>query len=26
MIKVTIADPGDVGELLDAAQYTELTK
>ena len=26
MIKVTIADPGDVGELLDAAQYTDLTK
>jgi glycine cleavage system H protein len=26
MIKVKIADPGDVGELLDAAQYTDLTK
>ena len=26
MIKVTIDDPGDVGELLDAAQYTDLTK
>ena len=26
MIKVKIADPGDVGELLDAAKYTDLTK
>ena len=26
MIKVKIADHGDVGELLDAAKYTDLTK
>ena len=26
MIKVKIADPGDVGELLDPTQYTDLTK
>ena len=26
MIKVKVADPGDVGELLDSAQYTDLTK
>ena len=26
MIKVKIADPGDLGELLDAATYTDLTK
>jgi len=26
MIKVKIADLGDVGELLDAAKYTDLTK
>ena len=26
MIKVKIEDPGDVGELLDAAKYTDLTK
>jgi glycine cleavage system H protein len=26
MIKVKIADPGDLGELLDSAQYTGLTK
>lgn len=26
MIKVTITDPGDVGALLDATQYTDLTK
>ena len=26
MIKVKIADPCDVGELLDAAKYTDLTK
>jgi glycine cleavage system H protein len=26
MIKVKIADPGETGELLDAAQYTDLTK
>lgn len=26
MIKVKIADPGDVGELLDATQYADLTK
>ena len=26
MIKVRVADPGDVGELLDAGAYSELTK
>ena len=26
MIKVKIADPGEVGELLDPAKYTDLTK
>ena len=26
MIKVKIADSGDLGDLLDAAQYTDLTK
>lgn len=26
MIKVKVADPGDVGELLDAGAYSELTK
>ncbi len=26
MIKMKIADPGDLGDLLDSAQYTDLTK
>jgi glycine cleavage system H lipoate-binding protein len=26
MIKVKVADPGEVGELLDAKAYTDLTK
>ena len=26
MIKVKVADPGEVGELLDATQYADLTK
>jgi len=26
MIKVKVADPGELGELLDSAQYTDLTK
>ena len=26
MIKVKVADPGEVGELLNAAQYSDLTK